>query len=138
MDESTLSSPQRLNFTLTAEEMLVKKLHQLIGRVVFYRPEAHYQCICASSQECPSQAQLLITPAAQCQPRFTAAQRDQFAALQIEAEGVNGIELPIGKKNRRKIGSIQPAATVGCQVNDRTAWSLLDEPGDSSLIFKVA
>src|SRR5579864_8265601 len=138
MDERTLSGTQCLDFTLTMQEALVKKLHQLIGRVVFHRPEAHHQGIGPSSQECPSQAQLLVTTAAQGQPRFAATQGNQFAALQIEAEGVNCIELSIGKKNRRKIGGIQPAMAVSRQVNDRTTWRLLDEPGDSSLIFKIA
>src|SRR6266568_1571962 len=68
MYERTLSGSQGLNLTISSEEVLIKELHQLIGRVIFYGPETHCQRICSSSQERPSQTQLFVSPPLKASP----------------------------------------------------------------------
>src|SRR5258706_15834810 len=138
MEKSTLSVPQCLNFTFLSQEVLVKELHQLVGCVIFHWPQAHHECLCASSQECSPQSQLLIAATDQCQTSFTSAQRNQFTILQIQAESIDGIKTSIGQQDRRKIGRIQAAMTVSCQVNDRATRGLFDQPGSGRFILKIA
>src|SRR5438874_12666440 len=118
MEKSTLSILQCLNFTFSSQEVLVKELHQLIGCVIFHWPKAHHQRLCASSQECSPQSQLLIAATDQCQTSFTSAQGNQFTIPQIQAKSIDGIKTSIGQQDRRKIRCVQPAMTVSCQVND--------------------
>ncbi len=73
MQEAALSSAQCLHSGISTQQTLVKDLHQLIGGVVLYWPEAHHQRRGPSSQECASQAQLLVTSAAECQSGFRIA-----------------------------------------------------------------
>ena len=42
MQEAALSSSQRLDLAIFIQEILVKELHQLIGSVIFYWPQAHH------------------------------------------------------------------------------------------------
>src|SRR5205085_3223637 len=138
MEKSTLSILQCLNFTFSSQEVLVKELHQLIGCVIFHWPKAHHERLCASSQECSPQSQLLIAATDQCQTSFTSTQRNQFTILQIQAESVDGIKTSIRQQDRRKIGRIQPAMTMSCQVNNRATRGLFDQPGNGRFILKIA
>src|SRR5260221_8031018 len=138
MEKSTLSILQCFNFAYSSQKVQVKELHQLIGCVIFYRPQAHHERLCASSQECSPQSQLLIAATDQCQTSFTSAQRNQFTILQIQAESIDGIKTSIGQQDRRKIGRIQAAMTVSCQVNDRATRGLFDQPGSGRFILKIA
>src|SRR5579885_3887598 len=97
LDEGALGSSQRLHLAVSIQQMLIEALHQFAGGVIFNRPETHHQRLCSGGQEGASQSQLLVATAAQS--GFTAAQRHQFASLQIEAEGVNRVESAIGQQN---------------------------------------
>src|SRR5579859_7138142 len=138
MKEGALGSAQRLRFALSAQEVLVEELHQLVRGVILYRPQADYQGIRPDGQESAAKSQLFVAAPAHCQAGFTAAQCDQLATLQIQAEGIDGVKLPVSQQDRGEVGRVQPAVAVRSQVNDGTAWSLLNEPDDGGILFEIA
>src|SRR5579859_2666873 len=71
--EAALRGPQRLYLTFPIQQALIKELHQLIGRIILYRPQTHHQGGRTGGEESPPKPQLFISTAAHRQTRFTAA-----------------------------------------------------------------
>jgi len=137
VDERALRGLDGADFAFAAQKALIEAQHQFTRSVILDRPEAHHQRARSGGQERAPQAKLLVAAPAQRQPGFAATEGHQFAAIQVQAEGINSIELAVGQEDRREVRGIEPVMAVRRQVDDRATLSLLAQSDDGRLLFEI-